>query len=168
GFVLLAAVVNFWPAGSRGTPAANQAPTATAPAAFTAPGAPTPPAGAREGARRESAAAPTAVPPPRQPVLRLASPRPASLDPAFAADAPSLDLALALFEGLVGLDATGQPYGVEAQRWEVSEDSRTYTFYLRDDLRWSNGEPLTAADYVFAWRRNVAPAFGTPAASSLT
>jgi oligopeptide transport system substrate-binding protein len=167
GFVLLAAVVNFWPTGGRDAPAGSPTPTAPAPAAFTAPRTLAPPVGASEGPRRESSAAPTAVPPPREPVLRLASPRPASLDPAFATDAPSLDLALALFEGLVGLDAAGKPYGIEAQSWEVSEDGRTYTFSLRDGLRWSDGEPLTAADYVFAWRRNVAPAFGTPAASSL-
>lgn len=162
-FLLLAAVVNFWPSNGFDQPDAALAPDAQ-PLAATTNGVAEAPLTVEPTVLP---ALPTATPTPRPAVLRLASPRPGSLDPALASDAPSLDLALALFEGLVAFDAAGEPYGVQAERWQASADGKTYTFWLREGLRWSDGTPLTAADYVFAWRRNIAPAFGSPGASSL-
>ncbi len=67
----------------------------------------------------------------------------------------------ALFEGLVSLDpATLEPIPGVAQSWELSADARTYTFHLRDDARWSNGDPVTAHDFAYAWRRILSPALG--------
>lgn len=64
----------------------------------------------------------------------------------------------ALFEGLVTLDATNaRPQPGVAERWEVSADGKTYTFHLRRDARWSNGDPVTADDFVFAFRRGLLP-----------
>ena len=72
-----------------------------------------------------------------------------------------------LYEGLVvqGADAEVVP-GV-AERWDISEDGMTYTFYLREDARWSNGDPVTANDFVFAYRRIQDPATAAPYANML-
>lgn len=69
-------------------------------------------------------------------------------------------VAYALFEGLVKSDVFTQGYdpvpGV-AERWDVSPDGLTYTFHLRADAKWSNGEPVTAGDFVYSWRRALLP-----------
>lgn len=69
-------------------------------------------------------------------------------------------VARSLYEGLVRHDIFTWGYdavpGV-AERWEVSPDGRTYTFYLRSSARWSNGEPVTAPDFVYSWRRGLLP-----------
>lgn len=54
-------------------------------------------------------------------------------------------------------DLTIEP--ATARSWTVSEDQRTYTFHLRPDARWSNGDPVTAGDFVYAWRRALTPDF---------
>lgn len=83
---------------------------------------------------------------------------PQSLDPTLMRGVPEHRLALALFEGLCGYDPkTLAPVPGVAERWELSEDARTYTFYLRD-CRWSDGEPVTAEDFVYAYRRILDPA----------
>jgi oligopeptide transport system substrate-binding protein len=61
-------------------------------------------------------------------------------------------------EGLYGIDKNNKPYPVEAEgEPQVSKDGLVYTIKLKDNLKWSNGDPLTAKDYVFAWRRLFAP-----------
>ncbi|HVF47074.1 MAG TPA: peptide ABC transporter substrate-binding protein [Pyrinomonadaceae bacterium] len=79
---------------------------------------------------------------------------PKSLDPARAAAAPETDIVKAIYEGLTDLDSANltELPGV-AEKWESSEDLRTWTFHLRKDARWSNGERITAADFVRSWRR---------------
>lgn len=71
-----------------------------------------------------------------------------------------LRVARTLFEGLVRHDIFTPGYdalpGV-AERWEISPDSRIYTFHLRDNARWSNGEPVTADQFVYSWRRALLP-----------
>ncbi len=65
-----------------------------------------------------------------------------------------------LFEGLVKNDIFSREYNIlpgVAERWEVSPDGRTYTFHLRREARWSNGEPVTAPDFVYSWRRALLP-----------
>ena len=72
---------------------------------------------------------------------------PQTFDPAFAAAAPDTDVVRALFEGLTEYDPkTLQPVPAVAKRWESSPDGRVWTFYLREDAKWSNGEPVTAGD----------------------
>ena len=94
------------------------------------------------------------APPPRQEFRWSNGKAPNSLDPAKAAAAPETDIVRALFEGLTDLDATSlrEIPGV-AERWTASPDQKTWTFYLRKDAEWSNGEPVTARDFVRSWRR---------------
>jgi len=79
---------------------------------------------------------------------------PQTFDPAFAAAPPDTDLVRAIFEGLTEYDPkTLTPVPAVATRWEPSNGGREWTFYLRDDARWSNGELVTAGDFVRSWRR---------------
>jgi oligopeptide transport system substrate-binding protein len=81
---------------------------------------------------------------------------PQTFDPAFAAAPPDTDLVRAIFEGLTDYDPRLlTPVPAVASRWESSNGARVWTFYLRDDARWSNGEPVTANDFVKSWRRIV-------------
>src|SRR5688572_13081677 len=81
---------------------------------------------------------------------------PQTFDPAFAAAPPDTDAVRALFEGLTDYDPqTLAPVPAVATRWESSHDGRVWTFYLRDNARWSNGEKVTAADFVRSWQRTL-------------
>ncbi len=81
---------------------------------------------------------------------------PQTFDPAFAAAPPDTDLVRAIFEGLTDYDPhTLTPVPAVATRWEPSNGGRVWTFYLRDDARWSNGELVTASDFVRSWRRTM-------------
>ena len=85
---------------------------------------------------------------------------PQTFDPAFAAAPPDTDAVRALFEGLTDYDPkTLAPVPAVATRWESSNDGRVWTFYLRDNARWSNGEKVTAQDFVRSWERtlNIGP-----------
>ncbi len=74
----------------------------------------------------------------------------------------------ALMEGLAQYDAkTCLPNPAGAERWEVSADNLTWTFHLRPDARWSNGEPVTARDYVYAEKRMLSPGLASEYASLL-
>lgn len=81
---------------------------------------------------------------------------PQTFDPAFAAAPPDTDAVRALFEGLTDYDPrTLAPIPAVATRWESSNDDRVWTFYLRDNARWSNGEKVTANDFVRSWERTL-------------
>ena len=81
---------------------------------------------------------------------------PQTFDPAFAAAPPDTDAVRALFEGLTDYDPrTLDPIPGVATRWESSADARVWTFYLREDAKWSNGERVTAADFVRSWERTL-------------
>src|SRR5207244_9614 len=81
---------------------------------------------------------------------------PQVFDPAFAATPPDTDAVRALFEGLTDYDPqTLKPVPAVATRWESSDEGRVWTFYLREDARWSTGEPVTATDFVRSWRRTL-------------
>ncbi len=80
-----------------------------------------------------------------------------TLDPALMTAQLDMRLAYALFEGLATFDAGGEPKPGVAERWEISPDGTVYTFRLRAGARWTNGEPVTAGDFVNAWRRALAP-----------
>ncbi|MCI0524080.1 MAG: peptide ABC transporter substrate-binding protein, partial [Acidobacteria bacterium] len=83
---------------------------------------------------------------------------PETLDPHIITGQPEFRLVEALFEGLYAHDAiTAEAVPGIAKRHDLSTDLRTYTFHLRDDARWSNGEPLTARDFVESWRRALEP-----------
>lgn len=81
---------------------------------------------------------------------------PQTFDPALAAAPPDTDAVRAIFEGLTDYDPhTLSPVPGVAARWESSPDNREWTFYLRQDARWSNGEPVTARDFVNSWQRTL-------------
>ena len=83
---------------------------------------------------------------------------PADLDPQIDTAYTDMNILVALFEGLTTLDElTGQPQPGMAERWEASPDGLEWTFHLRADARWSNGDPLTADDFVYSFRRILAP-----------
>ncbi len=87
---------------------------------------------------------------------------PPSIDPQLVEDVTGSAIARDLFEGLLTQKADGTLAPGVATRWEVSDDKLTYTFYLRDNARWSNGDPVTAQDFVYAWRRAVDPKLASP------
>ena len=81
---------------------------------------------------------------------------PRVFDPARAATPPDTDAVRALFEGLTDYEpGTLRPVPAVATRWEPSDGGRTWTFHLRADARWSNGDPVTAQDFVRSWRRTL-------------
>ena len=80
-----------------------------------------------------------------------------SLDPQLATDGTSFEVIADYTDGLMQMDADGQAVNALAESVDVSEDGLTYTFHIRKDADWSNGDPVTAADFVFAWQRAVDP-----------
>ncbi len=81
-----------------------------------------------------------------------------SMDPQINTDVEGSDVLRNIFEGLYNEDGNGDLVPGVALDHEVSEDGKTYTFNLRKDAKWSNGEPVTAADFVYSWRRLANPA----------
>lgn len=90
---------------------------------------------------------------------------PKNLDPQSASDAASRLVIANLFEGLVTVDEDGVVQPGAAESWTESADGMTYTFQLREDGAWSNGDPLTAADFVYGFRRLFDPATNAPGVS---
>ncbi|MEM1155413.1 MAG: ABC transporter substrate-binding protein, partial [Pseudomonadota bacterium] len=86
---------------------------------------------------------------------------PQGLDPHVVTGVPENKILGALFEGLT----VKNPYTLEpepgvASSWDVSEDGRLITFHINPEARWSNGDPVTAQDFVWSWKRLLTPAFG--------
>ncbi|WP_166238436.1 peptide ABC transporter substrate-binding protein [Paenibacillus turpanensis] len=83
---------------------------------------------------------------------------PVTLDPAAAQDISSVTVINHVMEGLTREEGdTGKYVPAVAERWTVSEDGLTYTFTLRESAKWSNGDPVKAGDFVYAWQRALAP-----------
>ena len=80
-----------------------------------------------------------------------------SLDPQIATDGTSFEVIADYTDGLMQMDADGAAVPALAETYDISEDGKTYTFHLRD-AKWSNGDAVTAADFVFGWQRAVDPA----------
>lgn len=78
-------------------------------------------------------------------------------DPQVATDGTSFEVIADYTDGLMQMDADGAAVPAMAETYDISEDGKTYTFHLRD-AKWSNGEAVTAADFVFGWQRAVDPA----------
>ncbi|MDR1061125.1 MAG: peptide ABC transporter substrate-binding protein [Clostridiales bacterium] len=78
---------------------------------------------------------------------------PDSMDPGYTANTFAGPLFFTAYEGLVRYDTENNMVPGNAESWDVSDDGLTYTFRLRDGLKWSDGSDLTAADYEFAWKR---------------
>lgn len=91
-----------------------------------------------------------------------------SLDPQQATDGTSFEVIADYTDGLMQMDADGKAVPAIAESYELSEDGLTYTFHLREDAVWSNGEPVTAADFVFGWQRAVDPSVASEYAYMLS
>ncbi|WP_174614920.1 peptide ABC transporter substrate-binding protein [Virgibacillus ihumii] len=89
---------------------------------------------------------------------------PTSLNPPVGFDAVSWNVLNNLMEGLTRLGKNDKPQPAMAEDWDVSENGKVYTFYLREDANWSNGDPVTAQDFVYAWKQLLNPKTGSPAA----
>jgi oligopeptide transport system substrate-binding protein len=94
--------------------------------------------------------------PPKEFRFTLGS-EPPSLDPNVFTDAQSLIVGLGLFESLYRLDPDGNAVPALAESFEVSPDGKTYTFKIRKDAKWTNGDPVTAHDFEYSWKRILAP-----------
>ena len=88
--------------------------------------------------------------------LNLGIAEPETLDPAKSTGVAESTIELNLHEGLTRLDKDGNPTPGIAENWDISEDGKTYTFYLRD-AEWNNGDPITAHDFELSWKRALAP-----------
>ena len=84
-----------------------------------------------------------------------------SLDPQEATDGTSFEVMANYTDGLTQMDADGAAVPAIAEKWDISDDGTVYTFHLREDAKWSNGTPVTANDFVFAWQRAVDPAMAS-------
>ncbi|MDD2992542.1 MAG: peptide ABC transporter substrate-binding protein [Pygmaiobacter sp.] len=82
----------------------------------------------------------------------------ASLDPQLATDGTSFEVIADYTDGLMQMDSTGKAVAAIAESYDLSDDGMTYTFHLRKDATWSNGDPVTADDFVFGWQRAADPA----------
>jgi ABC-type oligopeptide transport system substrate-binding subunit len=82
---------------------------------------------------------------------------PQTLDPQIANDSSAVTVIQALYEGLVRLDENNQPYAGVAEKWESNSNHTVFTFHLRKDAQWSNGDSVTAYDFIFAFVRALSP-----------
>ena len=82
---------------------------------------------------------------------------PQTLDPARAEDVHSFNVLTDLYEGLVEADGRGNTIPGVAERWDISSDGLSYTFYLREAARWSNGQPVSAEHFVAGFERALSP-----------
>ena len=82
---------------------------------------------------------------------------PDGLDPGVTNNSFAQYVIINCFEGLVTYDESGSVVGGSAESWDVSEDGTVYTFHLRDGLKWSDGSPLTAQDFVYSIQRVLTP-----------
>ncbi len=85
-----------------------------------------------------------------------------SVDPQVVEDVSGSEVVRDLFEGLMNQDADGKLVPGVATGYEVNEDNTVYTFALRGNAKWSNGDPVTANDFVYAWQRAADPALASP------
>ena len=94
-------------------------------------------------------------------------PDPETVDPALNSAVDGGNMILHAFEGLLTLDENGQLKEGQAESWETSEDGLTWTFHLRDGLKWSDGTDLTAEDFVYSWQRVCDPNVAAPYAETV-
>lgn len=93
-------------------------------------------------------------PPPKQELRWSNGKMPKSFDPALAAAPPETDIVRAIYEGLTETDPkTLKPIPAAAEKWSADEENLVWTFHLRPNAKWSNGEAVSAADFVRSWKR---------------
>lgn len=85
-----------------------------------------------------------------------------TLDPQLNEETAGFNVIRDIFEGLLNQDEKGELVPGVAESWEASEGNKVWTFHLRDNAKWSNGDPVTAEDFVYGWRRAADPATASP------
>lgn len=138
----------------KATPTAEPAATPTATAA----------AAASQPTQQATPAAPTAPSTERRGTFRRLWADPPTLDPHLTTDTTSAGLVVEIFGGLVALNTDLQLVPDLAERWDVSQDGRVYTFYLRPNAKFHNGKTVTAQDFAWSLQRAADPATGSPVA----
>lgn len=98
---------------------------------------------------------------PKQLVAQI-GPNPETLDPALNSAVDGGNMLLFAFDCLLNVDKDNKIIPGAAEDWKTSEDGLTWTFYLREGLKWSDGSPLTAKDFVYSWKRVADPATAAP------
>jgi oligopeptide transport system substrate-binding protein len=105
-------------------------------------------------------------PPPDNVLRYITGDEPESLDPQMTTNQPESRIFMALYEGLVEYHRkTLEPVPAIAERWDENADSSEFVFHLRKNARWSNGDAITARDFVYSFRRGLAPELATRSAS---
>src|SRR5579871_433010 len=92
---------------------------------------------------------------------------PEYLDPGMLHDTASEALVDSLFEGLAAYGPDAEPRPAVASGWDESADHRLFRFHLRGDAKWSDGKPVTAGDFEYAWKRVLQPDTASQSASNL-
>jgi len=110
------------------------------------------------GCQCSSQPAPPTPVPQGEGVLNLYGVDPHTLDPGVSGETTSHEYIMQIFSGLVRLDDNLEPVGDIAERWDLSEDGQTYTFYLRKDVKFHDGREVKAEDFKYSWERACAPA----------
>ena len=103
-----------------------------------------------------TACSPAETRPPHELRINLRT-EPPTLDWTLATDSTSIQVINQMMHGLLRMSPELEPEPALAESWEISDDGRTYTFHLRSDVVWSDGVPLEAEQFVFAWRRLLEP-----------
>jgi len=99
-------------------------------------------------------------------VLNLYGIDPNTLDPAVASETTSAEYIMQIYSGLVGLDDNLEPVPDIAEKWEISPDGLTYTFTLRQDVKFQNGRQLKAGDFKYSWERAASPGTNSQTAAT--
>ena len=94
-------------------------------------------------------------------------PNPETIDPALNSAVDGANMILFAFDCLLAMDQDSKLIPAQAESFDVSDDNLTYTFHMRDGLKWSDGSPLTAEDFVYSWKRIVDPALAAPYAETV-
>jgi ABC-type transport system substrate-binding protein len=89
---------------------------------------------------------------------------PTTLDPAQVQDGPTIELMMQIYDGLVQWNVKNELVPALAEKWDISEGGRTYTFHLRDGVKFHNGRALTAEDVVYSITRSLSPKVASPIA----
>jgi len=112
-------------------------------------------------------AAPTAAPAAPKQLIAQLGPNPETIDPALNSSVDGANYILFAFDGLLGVDKDNKIIPADAESWDISKDGLTWTFHLRNGLKWSDGSALTAKDFVYSWKRVVDPATAAPYAQTV-
>ncbi|MCX7920766.1 MAG: peptide ABC transporter substrate-binding protein [Clostridia bacterium] len=100
-------------------------------------------------------------------VSATVGPEPETIDPALNTSADGSIYLVHTFEGLTKVGSDGKTIAGAAKEWKISDDGLKYTFTIRDDAKWSDGKPVTAQDFEYAWKRALDPATASDYATQL-